>query len=182
MDRATNISYNEGENPSIELFFMGDESIPVTVIETWRQQMKSYPYLENATLQIQGGRSDDAERYQYVTELYEAKKEEIANKEQRISILENEVERLRKFAYNEVPFEQISQEIRLQYEGVEEVGFANEIVTNFTKTDTIPVFYIKWSAKKSSKNQQDDMKKLLDWLKVRTGNANIKTGKLNISG
>ncbi|THD70040.1 DUF389 domain-containing protein [Robertkochia marina] len=180
MDRATNISFNDGENSVVQLFFMGDESIPSTVIETWKQQMTSYPYLEDAILQIQGGRSDDAERYQYVTELYEAKKEEIANKDQRISLLENEVERLRKFAYNDVPFEQISNEIRLQYEGVEEVGFANEIITNFSKTDTIPVFYIKWKNGKSSRSQEQDMKKMLDWLKVRTGNPNIKTGKVSI--
>ena len=180
MDRATNISFNDGDDSVVELFFMGDESIPSTVIETWKQQMSSYPYLENASLQIQGGRSEDAERYQYVTELYEAKKEEIANKDQRISLLENEVERLRKFAYNDVPFEQISNEIRLQYEGVEEVGFANEIITNFSKIDTIPVIYIKWKNSKSTRSQQQDMKKLLDWLKVRTGNPNIKTGKMTI--
>ena len=180
MGRATNIDYNDGKEPVVELFFMGDESIPSTVIDTWRQQMLSYPYLENATLQIKGGRSDDADRYQYVTELYEAKKEEIATKDQRISLLENEVERLRKFAYNDVPFEQISNEIRLQYEGVEEVGFANEIITNFSKTDTIPVFYIKWKNGKSSRSQEQDMKKMLDWLKVRTGNPNIKTGKVSI--
>lgn len=174
LDRATIIDFDDGEEPVVELVFMGDESIPETVVETWKEQMKAYPYLEDAQLQIQGGRNEESDRYQYVTELYEAKKEEIANKDERINLLESEVERLRKFAYNDVPFNAISRELQINYSGISNIGFANEIVTDFKKTDTIPVFYIRWDQKKSNTTRKSDFEKIGKWLKVRTGNEKVE--------
>ncbi|WP_224488992.1 DUF389 domain-containing protein [Robertkochia flava] len=174
LDKYTSLEYNEGEESVVELVFMGDESIPETVVETWKQQMKSYNYLDNATLKIQGGRNDEADRYQYVNELYEAKKEEIANKDERISVLETEVERLMKYAYNDVPFNEISRELQITYDGVSRIGFANQIVTDFSKTDTIPVFYIQWDKKKTSKSKKSDLNKIHKWLQVRTGNEKVE--------
>ena len=174
LDKYTSLNYNDGDDPVVELVFMGDESIPETVVETWKQQMKAFNYLKDATLLIQGGRNDEADRYQYVNELYEAKKEEIANKDARIGVLENEVERLRKFAYNDVPFREISRELQITYDGVSRIGFANEIITDFKKTDTIPIFYIQWDKKTSTKSKKEDLDKIHKWLQVRTGNQKVQ--------
>ncbi|MBL7472853.1 DUF389 domain-containing protein [Robertkochia sediminum] len=169
-----NAEYNDGENSVVEVVIMGDESVPDNVVETWKAQMKSYPYLKDATLNIKGGRNGDADKYQYVTELYEAKKEEIATKDQRIGVLEGEVERLRRFAYNDVPFSDISKELRINYSGIEQVGFANEIITDFKKTDTIPIFYISWSNKLSQRVIKENTTKIHEWLQVRTGNQKVQ--------
>lgn len=179
LDKYTSVQYNDGKDPVLELVFMGDESIPESVQNTWRAQMKSYPYLEDAVLRIQGGRNEDADRFQYVTELYEAKKEEIATKDERIGVLENEVERLRRFAYNDVPFDNISQELRINYSGIERVGFANEIITDFKKTDTIPIFYLSWDKKLSDKKVSEDLEKIHKWLQVRTGNDRVQARVVN---
>ncbi|WP_224483820.1 DUF389 domain-containing protein [Robertkochia aurantiaca] len=179
LENYVTIDYNKGVDPRLELVYMG-EQIPDNVVETWRSQMENYPALKNTDLIIKGGDDGDTEdKFQYVNELYETKKQEIANKEQQIAVLEQEVERLRRYAYNDVPFEDISQEIKINFDRISELGFANEIVTNFAKTDTIPVFFVKWKGNVSNKQKKADMEKLAAWLKVRTKNDSIRTRAFN---
>ncbi|MCX2679672.1 DUF389 domain-containing protein [Galbibacter sp. EGI 63066] len=174
LDEFSSIDYNKGENPSIELVFMGDELIPDNVVQTWRAQMQSYSRLKEANLVIKGGGNDSEEKFQYVSELYEAKKQEIATKDQKIRVLEDEIIRLRKFAYNAVPFEEISKEVKINYEDVTELGFGNEIKTDFKTTDTVPVFIVKWKKEMANAKKQEELKKLTQWLKVRVDNEKIE--------
>ncbi|QLE03113.1 DUF389 domain-containing protein [Galbibacter sp. BG1] len=175
LDKYSVVEYNKGENPFIELVFMGDEAIPKNIQETWRTKMQSYSKLKDANLIIMGGENSESEdKFNYVSELYESKKQEIASKEQQIEVLEKEIERLSKFAYNEVPFEEISKEVKINYGEVEELGFGNEIITNFKKTDTIPIFLVKWDKNLSSAQKKKQTEKLNEWLKVRMKNDKVE--------
>ncbi|WP_335966209.1 DUF389 domain-containing protein [Galbibacter sp. PAP.153] len=180
LDKYTSIDYNKGSEPNIELVFMGDEIIPDNIVETWKTQMKSYPQLKDANLIIMGGEQNDSEeKYKYVSELYESKKQEIATKDEQIKVLEQEVERLNKFAYNEIPFEAISKEVKINYNDVVELGFGNELKTDFKKTDTIPIFIIRWGDKISKTKKETEFKKLTEWLKVRMNNQKVEVKQLN---
>lgn len=174
LDNYSSIEYNSGDAPTIELVFLGTEIIPEQAIETWKNQMRQYSKLENTNLLIRGGSDDNREKFEYVTELYEAKKLELASKDERIEVLESEVNRLQRFAYNEVPFDEISKEIRINYENVSQLGFANEIVTNFEKTDTLPVFFIQWKTGMNQRLREERMKKLTEWLQFRTKNTKVQ--------
>jgi len=178
LDKYTTINYDDGKDPSIELVFMGDEVIPQNVIDTWDIQKENYSHLKKARLIIKGGGDASEEKLTYVRELYEAKKQEIANKDERIKLLETELEKLSQFTFNQVPFDDITKEVKINYTDIAELGFANEIKTDFTKTDTIPIFFVKWKDGLSNASKEANRLKLSEWLKVRT-NTNVEVRQLN---
>ncbi|HLV62210.1 DUF389 domain-containing protein [Galbibacter sp.] len=180
LDKSITLEYNKGEDPTIEFVIIGDESIPQNVIETWKVQMQKYPKLASANLKIRGGeQSQSEEKFQYVTELYEQKKKEIVSKDQRIELLEKELERLSKFSIKAIPFDEISKEVKINYDAVAELGFGNEIKTDFTNTDTVPVFFVKWKKGTSLNRQDSELKKLQAWLSLRMGSSKVQVRKFD---
>lgn len=168
MKNLTEIKYNPEGVSSIELVTMGDETIPENVIATWRNQMRQYAKLKNASLKIfQGGKDDTEEKFNYVSELYESKKAELLNKDERIQLLEQELAVLSKFANKQIPFNDISAEARSNYENLAAMSFSYVISTDFNSQDTIPVFEVKWKDPKDLQKVLTDSKKLNDWLKIR---------------
>lgn len=178
LDKSINMEYNKGKASTIEFVIIGDESIPDNVIDTWKTQMQKYPKLQSTGLKIRGGeQSQSEEKFKYVTELYEQNKKEIISKDRRIEILEKELEHLSKFSIKAVPFDEISKEVQINYEDISELGFGNEIKTDFTKTDTVPVFFVKWKKGVSSNVQQAELKKLQAWLSLRMDSKKVEVRK-----
>lgn len=164
----TEIKYNPDGVSSIELVTMGDESIPENVIATWKNQMSQYSKLENVDLKIfQGGQDDSEEKFNYVTELYESKKAELLNKDERIQILEKELAVLSKFAKKQIPFNDISAEAKSNYDNLFTLSFSYMITTDFSSQDTIPVFEVKWKDPADTAKIRTESRKLNDWLKIR---------------
>ncbi len=175
MDNLTEISYDQEGQSFIELVCMGDELIPENVINSWRNQKNKYPRLVDAELRVvQGGRDDSEEKFRYVNELYEAKKAELLNKDERIRILEAELANLSKQATQQIPFQDISAEARASYEYLDGLSFYYSIRTDFSKTDTIPIFEVKWKDEASSNQIARDSRRLHDWLKLRLKNDAIQ--------
>ena len=175
MDNLTEIDYNPDGLSTIELVTMGDESIPQNVITTWENQMKTYSKLGNTQLKIlQGGKDDSEEKFNYVNELYEAKKAELLTKDERIRLLEEELAELSRFAKKQIPFNDISAEARTSYENLEKLSFSYVITTDFKTNDTIPVFEAKWREGTRSDQIATDSKKLNDWLKVRLKDPKVE--------
>ena len=168
MDNLTEIDYNPDGLSTIELVTMGDESIPENVIATWENQMNSYSKLKNTQLKIlQGGQDDSEQKFNYVNELYEAKKAELLTKDERIRMLEEELAELSRFAKKQIPFNDISAEAKTSYENLEKLSFSYVVTTDFKTNDTIPVFEASWKDGTRSEQISSDSKKLNDWLKVR---------------
>ncbi|NJB72795.1 putative hydrophobic protein (TIGR00271 family) [Saonia flava] len=175
MDNLTQIDYNENGDSVIELVCMGDELIPENVIDTWRAQKANYSKLVNTELKVvQGGRDDSEEKFNYVNELYESKKAELLNKDERIRLLEEELSGLSKLASSQIPFPEISAEAKVNYENLESLGFSRTIKTDFKKIDTVPVFEVKWKNISNNKKLSEDTKKLSDWLKLRLKDSTIQ--------
>ncbi|WP_411031093.1 DUF389 domain-containing protein [Spongiimicrobium sp. 3-5] len=172
MDDLTQINYNGDVNPTIELVCMGDELIPENVIETWRTQKNKYSKLTDTELRIvQGGKDDTEQKFNYVNELYESKKAELLGKDEKILMLEEELGRLSKLS---IPFADISAEAKTTYENLMTLGFSPTIKTDFNKTDTIPVFEVRWKDKSRKQQIEADTKKLHAWLKLRLKNDKIE--------
>ncbi|MCE2612976.1 DUF389 domain-containing protein [Flavobacteriaceae bacterium D16] len=175
MENLTEINYDQEGNSYIELVCMGDEIIPENVINTWRNQKSKYPRLEEAELRVvQGGRDDSEQKFRYVNELYEAKKAELLNKDERIRILEAELANLSQQATQQIPFEDISAEARASYENLDGFSFYYSIRTDFSKTDTIPIFEVKWKDATNNNEIAKDSRKLHEWLKLRLKNDAIQ--------
>ena len=180
LDNLSEVKYNDGEKPFIELVFMGDESIPENVINTWKAQAVKYSGLEGCEIKvIQGGKDDSDEKFKYVSELYESKKEELVTREQRIRILEEEVARLNKLTSTIIPFDEITKEMQINYEGINEVIYSNEVKTNFITVDTIPVISIKWKDSLSNEFKAKEFNKIQQWLKLKLNNRKMNIKQLD---
>ncbi len=168
MENLTEIKYNPDGVSSIELVTMGDESIPENVIATWKNQMGQFSRLKNANLKIfQGGQDDSEEKFNYVSELYESKKAELLNKDERIQLLEKELAVLSKSAKKQIPFNDISAEAKSNYDNLFSLSFSYVITTDFSSQDTIPVFEVKWKDPADTVKIRAEARKLNDWLKIR---------------
>ena len=136
------------EKRNLKIVILG-KNIEENELGVWTAKMPDYG-LKNVSLEIQ---QDDktskllAEintiKSSYVKnqELIANKEETIAEKDARIRSL---LEDLEKFQKKQIPFYQISQEAKINYEGIQSISFSNRIQTNFTSIDTLPVFQIQW--------------------------------------
>ncbi|MEO0525738.1 MAG: DUF389 domain-containing protein [Bacteroidota bacterium] len=175
LEDFTDLEYNDGEQPLIELVFMGNETIPDNVIATWMAQKNEYSKLKGAELKIvQGSKNSAGDQLKYVSELYESKKAELLNKDERIRLLEAEVANLSKLASKQIPFGDISTEARTIYSNLSSIGFSYIVKTDFKKLDTVPVFEVKWKDGTKKKQIVDDTKKLNDWLKIRLKDPKVQ--------
>ncbi|WP_340203208.1 DUF389 domain-containing protein [Ascidiimonas sp. W6] len=176
LEDFSDIEYHKDTTNVIELVFMGDELIPDNVIQTWKTQKDTYSKLVKADLRIvQGGKDDSEQKFNFVTELYESKKEEVANMASKISLLEDEVARLSRLPFNKVPLKEITQEAQINYENLRELGFSSVIKTNFKTSDTLAVFLVKWSDSIEDNIRDKDEARLTRWLKYK-----LDTDKLTV--
>ncbi|WP_297763874.1 DUF389 domain-containing protein [uncultured Muriicola sp.] len=168
MENLDEIKYNPDGVSSIELVTMGDETIPENVIATWRNQKNQFSRLKNTDLILfQGGQDDSEEKFKYVSELYESKKAELLNKDERIQLLEQELAALSKFAKKQIPFTDISAEAKSNYDNLFTLSFSYVVTTDFSSQDTIPVFEVKWKDPADTVKIRAESRKLNDWLKIR---------------
>ena len=104
------------------------------------------------------------------------------NKDERIRLLEEELAKMRLLEEGMVPFEEITAEARANYEQLAGLGFAFTLQTDFQKkdttstfrTDTIPVFVLRWNEGLSTEVRQENMRKLTQWLQLRLKNEKIQ--------
>lgn len=174
VDNLTDVEYADGKESYIEIVCMGNEEIPENVINSWRARKNEFNRLKNAELRVlQGGIDDSEEKFNYVTELYEAKKAELLTKDERIRVLEQELAALSLGAAKQIPFDQISAEARTNYENLAGLGFSYRIQTDFNKLDTVPIFEVRWKDGLQTNQVNADQKKLADWLKLRLQDSTL---------
>lgn len=159
------IEYNNGK-PYIELVFFGDAPISEEIQNLWENQKNSYLYLKEAELRILNDAREKDES-QYVKELYDTNKEQLISSQNRIKLLQKEVEALSKYNKEASKFQKISKEISIHYTNIASVSFANELINNFQKIDTVPVFRIQWKKDAKNVNKKEEINKLTMWLSER---------------
>ncbi|MBT8238383.1 MAG: DUF389 domain-containing protein [Croceitalea sp.] len=170
----TEVHYDPKQGSFLEIAILGTENIPQNIIDSWRNKKNTYGRLEDAELRVLHGGNDDAvQKFKYVNELYESKKAELINKDERIRLLEEEISNLSRYALKNIPFKEISQETRANYENLASFGFANRIETNFDKTDTITIFEVKWKPNLATGQIQTEQEKLTNWLKIRLQDSTL---------
>ena len=179
VDNLTKIEFVDDGTSLIELVCMGDELIPENIINTWRVQKNEFSRLKDADFRVlQGGRDDSEEKFNYVSELYEKNKVELLNKDEQIRLLEEEVASLTKNAGKQIPFKNISDEAKANYENIAGLGFSYQIQTDFNKLDTIPVFEVKWKDGIQKNQKEADTKKMIAWLKLRLQDSTLVVKKV----
>jgi hypothetical protein len=98
---------------------------------------------------------------------------------QKISYLEDRVRVLSRLEKDQIPFEEVIQEAKINYENLEAITYAKEIRSNFSKIDTLVVFSFKWNDSLSlPETIVKDSKKLGEWLKVKLKKDNLVVKQL----
>ena len=176
-------SNRDYHNKEIEVYLIGI-TVPEATIQTWREQMKDMEALKESTLIIHQGANQPGDltllstqvRSGILEDLYMKNQEVIENKDARITLLENE---LLKYKLGDFSFKEISQEVKVNYENVESLSFANMISTNFAKIDTIPTFSISWKNNVVNRVKKAETEKIRTWLALRLKLDTLAVKSLN---
>ncbi len=160
------------ESKSIDVYLIG-RPVPQNKIDQWNQELENTEDLEQTKLRIYQGTDQSGEmaaklsgeiKAGILEDLYVKNEQLIQDKDEKIRFLENEVAILKT---RNVPFKELSEEIKINYESIETFSYSNKITTNFKDTDTLPVINIRWKESVPSETRKADLKKIEAWLKYK---------------
>ncbi len=136
-----------------------------------------YPSLRDFKLEIKGS---DTKSFELITTAYKEKREELQESKNIISGLQKQItdlqntittlnQRIEQDALNKnkkvVAFSRIAKDAKIRYVDIEEIGFANVLLSkDFIKIDTIPVATIKWNVKLPDSIISPKERELRSWL------------------
>lgn len=168
----------------VDIYLIG-KPVPSEEIEQWKAQIKAEKELENTVLRVHQGSDQSSEmaerlssevRAGILEELYMKNQEVVENKDARIRLLEQELMRYRSSG---IPFETITKEAKINYRNIEEMSYANNLVTNFSQIDTVPTFNVRWNKSLSRNSRNAEMNKLRQWLEVRLSLDTLSVRAIN---
>lgn len=158
----------------IDVYLIGN-LVPKERINEWYTALGKNKKLEKVRLRIHQGadqRSEIAEqltsevRSGILQDLYMRDQQSLTDKDDQIRLLENKINGMRTSA---IPFEQLSKEVRINYEELARFGYASTLNTDFSKQDTFPVFFVSWKKALKPETRVEKQKKLETWLKFKYG-------------
>ena len=164
------------EKKQIEVYLIG-ENVPKQVISGWQEAIEDDERLKGTKLKVRQGqdKSDelalklsDRVKEGVLQDLYAQSSQQMSDKDAKIKLLENEINRLDIEAKKaEIPLGELAAEAKINYTGIEGLSYAKVVRTNFKKMDTIPVFAVTWSKKLRASTKRSQEKKLEKWLKYK---------------
>ncbi|WP_271423979.1 DUF389 domain-containing protein [Aequorivita sinensis] len=156
----------------IDVYFIG-RPVPQSKINEWLTELENTDKLETARLRIYQGTDQSGEmaarlsgeiKAGILEDLYVKNEQIIQNKDERIRFLEDQITMLK---VKSIPFDEVSKELKINYENVETFSYSNKITTDFKKTDTLPVINIRWKKNVPARQRQAELKKIEAWIKFK---------------
>ena len=115
------------------------------------------------------------ELYMESNKLLITREESLKEKDLRINELEKN---LRRYYDNEVLFDRVIKEIKINYNDLKSVSYAREYVSDFEKIDTSNVITVQWKAMVNKRQRKIQETKLKEWMQVRLKLKNIEVREL----
>ncbi|WP_274476520.1 DUF389 domain-containing protein [Mangrovimonas aestuarii] len=160
-------SAKEGES-YIEFNTYGLEEVPQSTIDLLKSRMKDYPALASARLYFNQSRSEGLDNIKFMEQLRVRDSLDLVEQSEKIKSLEDRVKHLSVFERTSIPFEELTKEVAINYEGIKNLSYSSLITSNFSKIDTIPTITVEWDKSKiKEKEIAKDQDKLERWLKVK---------------
>lgn len=159
----------KGEPSTLELNSFGLDEIHEGTIALLESRMKDYPALKNTKLLFNQHSSKNLDNIRFMSQLRYRDSLDILSQSERIKFLEDKVHKLSRYEALHIPFEELTKEVKINYENVERLSYASLITSNFKKLDTIVEFTVKWN-KDAELNEAEILKeqgKLKRWLKQK---------------
>jgi hypothetical protein len=105
---------------------------------------------------------------------------DLMSQQQKISYLEDRVRKLSNLERNQIPFEELTKEVKINYETIEQFAYSSVINSNFKTIDTLSVFTVKWNDSLSKESERNiDRAKLEKWLKLKLKLDTLVVKRLN---
>jgi len=172
--------YIDKEISTIELNTFGLDEIPESTIALLQSSMKDYSALANSQLIVNQNKSKNLDNFRYMEELRTRDSLDLLSQTQKIEYLENKVKQLSKLERNYIPFEELTKEVKINYETIEQFSYSNVINSNFTKMDTLSVFSVKWVDSLTKEPARiKDKEKLEKWLKLKLNLDTLVVKRVN---
>lgn len=160
--------YSDNGTSVIELNSFGLDEIPESSISLLQNRMNDYRALGETKLIFNQNKSKNIDNLKYMEELRSRDSLDLLSQTQKILFLEDKVNKLSKLERNYIAFEELTREVKIIYENIEQFSYSNLISTNFTKIDTISVFSAKWyDSIANDALIKKDRDKLERWLKEK---------------
>ncbi|OAD91437.1 hypothetical protein A7A78_02770 [Aequorivita soesokkakensis] len=160
------------KSKNIDVYLIG-RPVPQNKINEWLSKLEKTEKLEQTHLRIYQGADQSGEmaaklsgeiKAGILEDLYVKNEQLIQDKDEQIRFLENQIALIK---VQNVPFKELSEELKINYEGVETFSYSNKITTNFKKTDTLPVINIRWKKNVTTAEKRNDLKKIEAWIKFK---------------
>ncbi|TYA69848.1 DUF389 domain-containing protein [Seonamhaeicola marinus] len=168
IEKNASYTYNPDGESIIELIPFGTDEIPESTKEILQQRLLNYSALSETKLYINQVKNRHINNLEYMEELRTRDSLDLLSQTQKINFLEDKVRQLSRLEKNNIPFEELAEEVKINYETVENISFSNVISSNFKKMDTISVFHVKWVdslTKEDTRKLERD--KLEKWFKQK---------------
>ncbi len=160
--------YIDRENSTIELNTFGLDEIPESTIALLRDRLKNYSSCKNTVLKVNQNKSKNLDNLKYMEQIRYRDSIDLMSQNQRIVFLESRLKKLERLEQNLIPFEEFTNEVRINYEDIKHISYSNVIESNFKTIDTLSVFTVKWNDSLVSKDQiPKRQNQLKEWLKVK---------------
>jgi uncharacterized hydrophobic protein (TIGR00271 family) len=162
--------YSKDSISYIELNTFGLDEIPESTIDVLKSRMKTdtYKSLNESKLVFNQNRSNNIDNLKYMEELRSRDSLDLLSQTQKIRFLEDKVSQLSKLERNYIAFPELTREVKINYENIQQFSFSNVIASNFSKIDTLSVFSVKWiDSLTNTDTREKEREKLERWLREK---------------
>ena len=160
--------YFDDSESVIEISTFGLDEISDETITLLQSRMADYSALADVKLIVNQNRSKNLDNFKYMEELRTRDSLDLLTQTQKIAFLEGKVSQLSKLEKNYIEFEELSKEVKINYQNIERISFSNVISSNFSKMDTISVFEVKWiDSLTKDATRKEERDKLEKWFKQK---------------
>jgi hypothetical protein len=151
------------------------------VVALLQNRMKTYDALSQTKLIInqQERQSDLANSQRYLKELRKRDSLDLIQKEQQITQLKNEVQKLSGDIRQKISFSEIAKEMQVISPNVAGVSYAYTFRSNFDTIDTLMVFGVEWKMGLDSIVISNETLRLKNWLNLKMENQPFELNSKN---
>ena len=160
------------KNKSIDITVFG-KSVSNQDEKRWKEDLIALGMDKDVKLFVHKGKDDSKLINEFQTlkkqvardqKIIEDRDANLRNKDAKINYLEREITKMKS---HHIPFLKLSDEAKINYDGIKEIAFSNKLVTNFKQVDTIPIFSVKWQDSIPLEKKKIQQQKMKEWLKTR---------------
>jgi len=159
--------FNKSDISSIELTSFGSDQISEETMNVLRGRMQTYSALSDVRLVLNQSKKDDSfeDEVRYMEELRSRDSLDLFTKNQKIIFLEEKVAQLSKLEKDQIPFKELCDEARINYETLLSLSYSRTLSSNLGRIDTLSQFRALWNDSLGPEALLRDQTKLYNWLK-----------------